>query len=51
MNLFDSHSHLNDEKFDNDISIRFSMNNLIKDGKIINIPLFLIEYMENFIQF
>ncbi len=39
------------EKFDNDISIRFSMNNLIKDGKIINIPLFLIEYMENFIQF
>jgi predicted AAA+ superfamily ATPase len=39
------------EKFDNDISIRFSMNNLIKDGRIINIPLFLIEYMENFIQF
>ena len=37
------------EKFNNDLSIRFSMNNLKKDGKIINIPLFLIEYMENFI--
>ena len=37
------------EKFNSDLSIRFSMNNLKKDGKIINIPLFLIEYMENFI--
>ena len=37
------------EKFNNELSIRFSMNNLKKDGKIINIPLFLIEYMENFI--
>ena len=37
------------EKYDNDISIRFSMNNLKKDGKVINIPLFLIEYMEKFI--
>ena len=37
------------EKFNNDLSIRFSMNNLKRDGKIINIPLFLIEYMENFI--
>ncbi len=37
------------EKFNNDLSIRFSMNNLKKDGKIINIPLFLIEYMEKFI--
>lgn len=36
------------EKYDNNISIRFSMNNLKKDGKIINIPLFLIEYIENF---
>lgn len=34
---------------DNDISIRFSMNNLSKDGKIINIPLFLIEYMDKFL--
>lgn len=37
------------EKFDNDVSIRFSMNNLSKDGKVINIPLFLIEYINNFI--
>lgn len=37
------------EKFDNKISIRLSMNNLIKDGKIVNVPLFLIEYIENFI--
>lgn len=34
------------EKFNNDISIRFSMNNLKKDGKVINIPLFLIEYLD-----
>ena len=33
----------------NDLSIRLSMNNLIKDGKVINIPLFLIEYIDNFI--
>ena len=39
------------EKYNNEVAIRFSMNNLIKDGRIINIPLFLIEYMENFIQF
>ena len=37
------------EKFNNDLSIRLSMNNLKKDGKIINIPLFLIEYIEKFI--
>lgn len=37
------------EKFDNDMSIRFSMNNLSKDGKVLNIPLFFIEYMEKFI--
>lgn len=37
------------QKFNNDLSIRFSMNNLKKDGKILNIPLFLIEYIEKFI--
>lgn len=37
------------EKFNNDISIRVSMNNLKKDDKVLNIPLFLIEYMEKFI--
>lgn len=34
---------------DNEISFRFSLNNLSKDGKIINIPLYLIEYIDNFI--
>ena len=37
------------EKYDNKISIRFSMNNLSFDGKILNIPMFLIEYIEKFI--
>lgn len=36
-------------QFQNDISIRFSLNNLSRDGKILNIPLFLIEYMDKFI--
>ena len=39
------------EKFDNEVSIRFSMNNLKKDGKVLNIPLFLIEYMDKFMNF
>ncbi len=34
------------EKFKNDVSIRLSMNNLSKDGKVLNIPLFLIEYID-----
>lgn len=32
-------------KNDNEISFRFSLNNLSKDGKIINIPLYFIEYI------
>lgn len=32
---------------DNDFSFRFSLNNLSKDGKIINIPLYLLEYIDN----
>ncbi len=32
---------------DNDISFRFSLNNLSKDGKIINIPLYFVEYIES----
>ena len=32
---------------DNKISFRFSLNNLSKDGKIINIPLYFIEYINN----
>jgi len=34
-------------KNDNEISFRFSLNNLNKDGKIINIPLYFIEYINN----
>lgn len=34
-------------KNDNEISFRFSLNNLIKDGKVINIPLYFIEYINN----
>lgn len=37
------------EKYDNDMSIRFSLNNLTKDGKVLNVPLFMIEYVEKFI--
>ena len=32
---------------DNKLSIRFSLNNLKKDGKILNIPLYFIEYIDN----
>lgn len=38
------------EKYDNEISIRYSLKNLTKDGKILNIPLFLIEYTENLLK-
>ena len=37
------------EKYKNDLSIRLSMRNLSKDGNIINIPLFMIEYVDKFI--
>ncbi len=33
--------------YDNEISFRFSLNNLKRDGKIINIPLYFIEYIDN----
>lgn len=32
---------------DNEMSFRFSLNNLSKNGKIVNIPLYLIEYIDN----
>ena len=38
------------EKNDKKLAIRFSMNNLAKSGKILNIPLFLIEYVNKFIE-
>ena len=33
-------------KNDNEVSFRFSLNNLSKDGKIVNIPLYFIEYID-----
>ena len=37
------------QKYNNDLSIRFSMNNLAKDDNVINIPLFMIEYLKQII--
>ena len=34
-------------KNNNEVSFRFSLNNLSKDGKIINIPLYFLEYIDN----
>lgn len=34
---------------DNEISFRFSLNNLTRDGKIVNIPLYFIEYIDRLI--
>ena len=36
-------------KNDNEISLRFSLNNLSREGKIINVPLYLIEYINQLI--
>ena len=36
-------------KNNNEISFRFSLNNLVQDGKIINVPLYFIEYIDNII--
>lgn len=38
------------EKIKPNISLRFSMNNLAKDGNILNVPLFLVEYIEALIE-
>ena len=38
------------EKNDNELAIRFSMNNLKKDGKVLNIPLFMVQYIEKMIK-
>ena len=37
------------ENNDNKISIRFSTRNIDKSGKILNLPLFMVEYIEKFI--
>lgn len=39
------------EKFKPKISLRLSMNNLEKDGNVLNVPLFLVEYIEDLIKF
>lgn len=38
------------EKYHPDIMIRLSLNNLDKSGNIINIPLYLLEYINNIIE-
>lgn len=38
------------DKFKPNMSLRFSMNNLVKDGNILNVPLFLVEYIGNLIE-
>lgn len=38
------------EKNDNELAIRFSMNNLKRDGKVLNIPLFMVQYIEKMIK-
>lgn len=37
------------ERYSPNLRIRFSMKNLTKDGNLINIPLFMVEYLENLI--
>lgn len=37
------------DKYNTDISIRLSLNNLVKDEKVLNIPLFMIEHMDNLV--
>ena len=51
-NNIGSHNSLTkyNDKYNSDISIRFSLNNLKKDGKILNIPLYLVEYINKFIK-
>ena len=38
------------EKYHPTILVKISTNNLVKDGNIINIPLFLVEYMSRFLE-
>ena len=37
------------EKFNDGISVRCSLNNLKLDGKILNVPLYFVEYIQKFI--
>lgn len=37
------------DKYDCKMSVRFSLNNLKQDGKVLNIPLYLIEKIRNFV--
>ena len=39
------------ENFNNEYGIRFSTNNLNKDGKILNIPIFMVEFIDKIINF
>ena len=37
------------ERFENDFAIRFSTNNLLKNERIINIPIFMVELIDKII--
>ncbi len=37
------------ERFENEFGIRFSRNNLLKNEKILNIPIFMVELIDNII--
>ena len=49
-----SHNHISltkfHEKYNNEISICFSLDNLKKDGNIVNIPLYLVEYLDQILK-
>lgn len=49
-----SHNHISltkfHEKHNNEISICFSLDNLKKDGNIVNIPLYLVEYLDQILK-
>ncbi len=49
-----SHNHISltkfHEKYNNENSICFSLDNLKKDGNIVNIPLYLVEYLDQILK-
>lgn len=49
-----SHNHISltkfHEKYNNEISICFSLDNLKKNGNIVNIPLYLVEYLDQILK-
>lgn len=50
-NITNASLKIYNEKYNPEVRIRFSMRNLTKDGNLINIPLFMIEYIEELLNF